>query len=134
MVATLYILRKLVIQQTIEKYGRWLERISDARVTNATTAEVFTNNALNNPSYNAEVRVLISEYDISSINIGDMVQFKNTDELTESLLLQVVRIDRDNEFATIYLDTFIPYINERVNSLSERLDRLETLANPDTVI
>lgn len=117
---------------SLDANGQWLERISDNRVTLDSSATLISENALREPSYNAYVTILAKDYDIHSINPGDVVAFANTNEFIQSLNLQVVRLTRRPDSITLYLDSFLPLINKRVEDLRRQLDSVVTINSPDT--
>lgn len=127
------LLKLTTSDSSIAQYGQWLERISDNRVTREDSATLISDNAIQEPSYNTVLKIPASAYDLTTIYPGEVVRIANTNILISSLLLQIIRIDRSADMAVLYLDTFIPLINQRVETLKKALDKLETVNNPDSV-
>lgn len=120
---------------SVQKYGQWLERMSDNRVTDSTTANVIINGELNNkssPLFLTTVEILASDYDIETIDPGEMVAFRNFNNLIDTLVFQIVALTRTPDKITLNLGTLPPRQSAIVNDVQRRLDLLETIANPST--
>lgn len=118
---------------SVSKYGQWLNRVSDNRITDSTTAGVITSGELasrGDPVFQTTVVVLAADYDIETIAVGDMVAFRNFSNLIDTLLFQVVSITRTPTTASLSLGTLPPRQSSEFDKMKRQLDLLETIDNP----
>src|SRR3990167_8684994 len=79
----------------ISSYGKWTELLSGNRGTVQATADTIGTNELNtkqNPLFQITVEIIDDLYDIESFVLGQVVQFRNFNNLLDTLLHQIVRI------------------------------------------
>lgn len=117
------------------KYGNWLQRESDNRVTLDSTAATISRSIINqfsSPVFRTEIEVASAVYDIETINLGDMVAFRGFDSFTNSLLLQVAGVSRTKSTVKLRLATNPPSVAHRIEDIRRNLDNLYTVANPTT--
>lgn len=117
---------------SIAKYGKWTKLLSDNRVTNQETADLIGNGELNHsqmPVFQIKITVDSSKYDIETFNIGEMVGLQNFDNLLDTIVYQIVRIERNNELVTLTLGDIPPRSSNDLYSALRRLDSLETINN-----
>ena len=140
-----------------KKYGRRLLPYSDNRVTNAETAGIIANRILNNRSV-VEIRTepeVITEYDIESVNVGDVVGFAgfdgdptsqgiwdvgNWDEMywdinvanPNTLRLQIANLTYTPGLLIVILSSAPPDVNKRIEDIARNLDKVNTADNPDS--
>lgn len=118
------------------RYGVWLDKPSDNRVTRTDTANIISRGTLQqnaNPTFRTVVTIPASVYDIETVHLGDMVGFKNSNDLVNSLLLQIVGIDKNSNLATLHLQTLPPQLSHRVEDIKRNLDAVVTVNNPANV-
>lgn len=118
---------------SVAKYGQWLERIGDNRITDSAQAQTVISGELNQkslPVFTAQVDILASDYDIETIDLGEMVNFRNFNNLIDTLLFQIVNIKRTPDKITLTLGTLLPRNSADIDELKRRLSLLETIANP----
>lgn len=129
--------KKYVDTASITANRRGLQRISDNRVTLESSADIISESELDRnsePRYRSSITILDKVYDIESISLGDVVQFRNFGNYVDSLLLQVVSINYQPDKIGLQLDTLLPSVNKRVADIRRNLDSVNTLENPDTPI
>lgn len=111
---------------------RGLHLTSDSRLTVEASADIMAEGLLeenNKVLYRTTVEVLSKVYDIESINVGDMVGFRNFNNNVDSLILQAVGINYTPDQVTLALQQLPPNINKRV----EDLRRNQLVADNQTV-
>lgn len=122
---------------------RGLAQISDLRVEDEDSAEILVDDPiqrLNKVQYRTTVTILavskngLVGYDIESINIGDMVTFRNTDNYAEELLLQVVGKTYWPDEVQLALDTLPPDINKRLEDIKRNMVVSDNQYVPDAPI
>lgn len=112
---------------------RGLKRFSDNRVTLQTSAEIIADGEIernNQVLYTTKITVLAATYPISTINLGDMVSFRNFDSFVDSLELQVIRMNRGIDRIELELGTLLPRVNKRIEDIKRNLILQETENNP----
>lgn len=123
-----------VNSDSIGRYGQWLRKVSDNRVTNAETAATLNQNYLNSngmPTFHTKISVLATEYNIETIKLGDRVEFRNFNDFIDSISLVVSSIKPSPDKIDIELDTIPPYQTKRIEDIRRNLDALQTIDNPD---
>lgn len=116
---------------SISSYRPGLERLSDSRVTLASSAEILSESKIEEykePRYRTSVTITDAVYDIESINLGEMVAFKNTGGPPDSLLLQIVSLNRKTHSVTLDLDMVVPNDTKRLAEIKRNL-REEQIRN-----
>jgi hypothetical protein len=129
----------LVVTQSntdsIHRYGgQWLSKDSDSRVSDEQTASTLVQNTLgehSRPRFSAEVEVLADRYDIETLKVGDMVGFRNFNDLTNSLILQIVSRSYEPDRIRLMLSTLPPTQTHRIEDIRRNLDALQTANNPN---
>lgn len=119
---------------SVQNWGRFIERLSDNRVTVEFSAELIVDSVLNrqaNPRFKTTLEINSGVMDIENISVGQMIGFKNFDNYIDDLLLQVVGLSYTPEKITLELDSLLPKISQTVDTLRRQLKKQETLANPD---
>lgn len=114
-------------------YRRGLKLYSDNRVTLSSSADIIANSELERnsaPRYRSSVVIVDKVYDIESIQLGDLVAFRNFDNYVDDLEMQVVGIDYSPDAIRLQLDTLLPRVSKRLEDIKRNLDKQETLANP----
>lgn len=112
---------------------RGLERLSDSRVTLDTSAQALSQSKINqykDPRYTTTITISDAAYDIESINLGEMVGFRNFGTFIDELVLQIVSIHRRKHEVTLDLDMIVQGEAKRLeeikrNILSESVRNLD---------
>jgi hypothetical protein len=105
-------------------YRRGLERLSDSRVTLATSAQTLSQSKINSfkdPRYRTTVVIPDTKYDIESIRLGEMVGFGNTGSFIDNLVLQVVTKKPRKHYVILELDMLIPSDNKRLEEIKRNI-------------
>jgi len=113
---------------------RRLEQNSDGRVILDSSADILSNGVIdskNKIQYRSTINILSKQYDIESINVGDMIGFRNFGNYVDALKLQVVAKTYTPDVLTIQLDSITPSINKRLEDLKRQLKIQENLETPD---
>ncbi len=121
---------------SVAAYGQWLDRQSDGRVTSTSTANTISSGILTDssrPSFRTTVSILAIQYDIESIKLGQMVQFRSGNSITTGLMLQIVGFTRFPDYVELRLDSFLPTVAHRIEDIERNLTLLQTNANPTTL-
>ena len=101
-----------------------LERKSDSRVTQAASAELLNQQDIDQygvPRYRTSVTITDAVYDIESIELGEMVGFRNFETFVDSLILQIVKVNRNSHKITLDLDMIVPSDTKRLYELKKEL-------------
>lgn len=125
--------KKYVNGTSVATYGRKLEVLSDNRVTDEDSADLLANNELSrngSPQYQTSLDIIDKVYDIESIQLGQLVGFRNFGNYIDDLQLQIVGITYTPDKVTLQLDTLLPKVNKRVEDLKRNLDAVNAVANP----
>jgi hypothetical protein len=145
---------------SIELYGPKVHRYVDQRVTVAATATAIANSILDEsraPELRLSVTVLdnsldpVRGMDIESITLGQMIGIRNVEgygptlwDISEwdvdywdfniqdlsSPVLQIVRIERTPDKATIFCSTTPPDVSKRIEDINRNLEASQTVNNP----
>lgn len=129
------LLRKTEDSVSRGRYGQWLDKINDNRVILNGTADTLNQSNLQekrDPRWQTTVRVPASKYDIETFYLGQLVAFRNNNNLTDSLLLQIVGIKRRPDIVTLKLDTLPPTTDHRIEDIRRNLEKVITVDNPST--
>lgn len=119
---------------SISNYGKWTELLSDNRVTLQATADTIANNELatkQGPLFQITIEIVDGTYDIESFTLGQMVQFRNFNNLLDTELFQIVRIERNPNSVILLLGDIPPRASAELQETKKRLDALETVNNPN---
>ena len=114
-------------------YRRGLKLYSDNRVTLTDSATIIAQSELernSTPRYRSSVVILDRVYDIETIELGDLVTFRNFDNYVDELEMQVVGIDYNPNMVRLQLDTLLPRVSKRLEDIRRNLNKQETLSNP----
>jgi hypothetical protein len=120
---------------SIALYGPKLERLSDNRVTDQGTADAIGNSAVQESSveqYQTTVTVLDKTMDISLLRPGQIVGFRGFGTFVDTILSQIVRVDRTPDYATLTLGVLPPRLDLSLESITRGLIAQETIDNPAT--
>lgn len=118
---------------SVAKYGQWLKRMGDNRVTDTPTADQLAGNEISakgSPGFHTVVEIHASTYDIETIALGDTVGFRNFSNLIDTLLFQIVAKTVYPDRVVLTLGTLPPRASSLLDKLQRRLDYLETIDNP----
>lgn len=121
-------------QTSVEQYGNWLDLPSDNRVTLSSTADILAESIVNqykDPRFRVTIFIPSNLYDLSTVQIGDIVTFANFNTLVDSLNLQVMSKDYDPDGATLILSILPPSQTKRVEDIRRNLLKQQTENNPD---
>lgn len=120
---------------SVSRYGQWLDRISDNRVTVQATAERIANSELNQfqtPLFRASFEIFDVNYDIATIKLGQLVKLQNVNDLIDINFLKIVMITRRPNSLYITLDEPEPMLTDATVESQRRVMLQETIDNPDT--
>ncbi len=118
---------------SVDTWGRRIERVSDNRVTDTTTAQIIADGILDryaNPSYQTALELNANKTDIENIRIGQTIGFRNFDNFIDSLMLQIVSLQYNPHSVTISLDSLLPRVSRNIENIKRNLNLLETADNP----
>jgi hypothetical protein len=121
---------------SINKYGPWLEKKSDNRVTLTSTANIISRGVLaqsSNPIFETTLNIPAVAYDIETFSLGQMIGFAAFNDFVNSLQLQIVGIDRKPDLISLKLSSILPSMPHRIEDIKRNLERQETVNNPDAV-
>ena len=110
-----------------------LSRYSDNRVSLETSADILSEGEIeekNKIQYRSTVEILDKQYDIESIELGDMIGFRNFDNDVDTLLMQVVALNYTPDVITLQLDTLPPSVPKRLEELRKSLNAQEVETVP----
>lgn len=119
---------------SVDKYGNRLRIESDNRVKLESTSTTIIQSILNElsrPKFSTTISVPASKYDITSFQIGQNVSFANFNQLINSLVLQIYRIDYTPDEAVLTLEVLPPTQSKRIEDIRRNLNRQQTENNPD---
>jgi len=105
-------------------YRPGLERLSDSRVSLVTSAQILSQNRINEfkePRYRTTLSINDTVYDIETIRLGQMVALKNFGSFVDSLLLQIVNIKKEKHVITLDLDITVPGETKRLEEIKRNL-------------
>lgn len=118
---------------SVGRYGQWLAKDSDSRVTLQATADILASNILgenSQPVFSATATIVAGRFDIEQLQIGQMISFRNFNDLTNSLVLQIVALARTPDSAQVTLASLPPTQAHRIEDIKRNLDNLTTANNP----
>lgn len=114
---------------------RRLVNLSDNRVTVLESAEIIADNQIGNANkqlYRTTVTILSEVYDIESINIGDVVGFRNFDNYVDGLTMQIVGRSYTPDAVTLQLESMPLSVNKRLEDLRRNLAVTENENAPNS--
>lgn len=114
---------------------RRLSNTSDNRVTVLQSAEIIAENTIGNANkllYRTTVTILTDVYDIETINIGDMVGFRNFDNYVDGLTMQVVGRSYTPDAVTLQLESMPVSVNKRLEDIRRNLAVTENQNVPNS--
>lgn len=114
---------------------RRLVNLSDNRVTVLESAEIIAENQIGNANkqlYRTTVTILSEVYDIESINIGDVVGFRNFDNYVDGLTMQIVGRSYTPDAVTLQLESMPLSVNKRLEDLRRNLSVTENENAPNS--
>lgn len=117
---------------SVTNYRRGLHRMSDNRVTLASSADIIAASAINRqkePRYRSTITVANGVYPIRDIKLGQLIGFRNFGNFVDSVTMQVVRLDYKPDSVTIQLDTLLPSVPKRLDDIKRNLDQAEVSEN-----
>lgn len=121
-------------QLAISQWRRKLEKMSDTRVTDATTAAIFAQNEINRkktPLYTATATVLaVRDEPIEDVQIGELVAFGGFGDFVDTIQLQYGTIDYSADSLDVAFGTLPPRVPKRIEDIRRNLDELETANLP----
>lgn len=118
---------------SIGLYGARLKRISDNRVTAGATADLIGNSTVADDAaekYQTEVVILDDIVNASLYTLGKTVGFQGFQTETDSLILQIVRIDYSPDQVKIMLGSLPVRVNSSLEQLRRDVEAEQTLDNP----
>lgn len=125
-----------VNESSLADYGQWLSLPTDNRATTTTQVTALAEAYISDnsePKYPIRATIDSHKYDVTIVNPGDVVGFKNINSLIGSLRLQIATIYYDAHKAVLDLDivpkTQIGYVED----LRRKLLLSDTKDNPDTI-
>ncbi len=104
---------------------RGLKIVNDSRVTVAASAKIISDTEIankKNKAYRSTLEIIEKVYDIESINVGDIVGFRNFNNEIDELTMQVVGLTYTPDVVTLQLDTLIDTTNKRLEDIKRNLD------------
>lgn len=111
---------KRYVETPAAKTRRGLKRLTDSRVTLASTAQLLSESEIernNQIVYRSTLTVLDKAYDIESIDLGDLIGFRNFGNFIDALELQVVGIKYTPEAVELTLGSLLPKVSKRVEDI-----------------
>jgi PKD repeat protein len=101
-----------------------LLRESDSRVSLDDSASILSNRKIaefKDARWRTTVTISDAVYDIEEIKLGEMVGFKNFGTTTDTLLLQIVGLQRTKHTVTLELDMSLPNEAKRLEDLKKQI-------------
>lgn len=114
-------------------YGAWLDKPVDNRVTNLTTGQILADNEVaqfKDPRFATTITILSTSYNTSSIKVGQIVGFANTNSLVDSLVLQVMARRYNPASVELTLAILPPTQSKRIEDIKRNLGQEQTVNNP----
>lgn len=110
-----------------------LAKISDNRVTVSATAAAIMQNFLDNNAdelYITSITITADRYDITTMDIGEIVGFGGFGNFIDLLLLQIVSINRKPNSVTLNLGVLPRRATADIEAILNSITDLETVNNP----
>jgi hypothetical protein len=126
--------KKYTDATSISDFRRGLQRVNDNRVTLEASADIIVDSLIDRgkePRYRSSIRIADKVYDIETIKLGQIVQFRNFGNYVDTVKMQIVRIDYHPDYVQLQLDTLLPSVPKRLEDVKRNLNLQETQSNPD---
>lgn len=121
--------------QSLTQNRRGVARLSDSTVTDTSTAQLIAQNYIdqhNEQTYTTTIIIPFAVYDVSTLDIGDIVAFAGMGWLVDALQLQIVGKALGDADVTLTLGVLLPRQTALGAQLRQELTALQTVDNPDT--
>ena len=115
------------------QWRKGLAKLSDNRVTDATTADILMDAAMDEvsqPIWLGTVEVLRSEHP-KAIRPGELSGFRNFGNIIDLLTVQIVAVDVTPDTYVCQLGTQAPKQSQRIEDIKRNLTRIELENNPN---
>lgn len=122
---------------SITNFGRVLDRITDSRIVDGDTAQLIVNNYVDTNSvenYETTVIILASVYDLTLLKWGDVIGFNGSNGYIDTLQMQIVTIERHEDYAQLTLGTIPRRASAKVEEIQRSLLSSQTVSNPLSAI
>lgn len=124
---------KNIDQISQDDWRRGLAKLSDNRVTDATSANTISLGHIerySEPVYKSKLVVASAVYDIETISPGQLVAFRGFGNFIDELELQISEVQYNRDTVTLTLGTLRPAVPKRLEDLRRNLDVIEQQNNP----
>jgi hypothetical protein len=119
---------------SVTSWDNWLAKLSDQRVTDNATADIFAEShidRLKNPLYASTLTINNEHYDpIEDISLGELVGLSNFGDVLDDIEMQIVGMSYSLDMVQLTLDKLIPSVTKRVEDIKRNLDVLQQVNNP----
>ncbi|WMM74479.1 hypothetical protein RCF27_09430 [Rhodococcus pyridinivorans] len=109
---------------SVAQWGRKVHRITDRRITLEATAQRYAQKVMSlysQPIYTTTLEVSSGAYDIETIQLGQMVGFRNFDNFIDDLVLQIVSLSYTPRKVTVQLGGVLDSKEKIVADIQETL-------------
>ncbi|WP_153008335.1 phage tail protein [Rhodococcus pyridinivorans] len=109
---------------SVMQWGRKVHRITDRRITLEATAQRYAQKMMSlysQPIYTTTLEVSSGAYDIETIQLGQMVGFRNFDNFIDGLVLQIVSLSYTPRKVTVQLGGVLDSQQRIVADIQETL-------------
>ncbi len=116
---------------------RGLSRLYDNRVTIVESADILSEGEIEQRSpvqYRTTVSILDKTYDIESINLGEVITFRNFDNYVDLISMQIVGKEYTPDEVVLQLNTLPLNVNKRLEDLKRNLNLQENEYLPTSPI
>jgi hypothetical protein len=123
--------------ESIGKYGGTLDRITDDRVIDAYSGHVISDNYTlthGSEEYQSTITISDTNYDISSVHLGDMVKFSGFSSFADTIMLQVVRIERYPNQLVLSLGALPKRSSNKAEVIDRSVNAIQTANNPTSSV
>ena len=120
-------------QGSINTYRRGLEKMSDNRVTDQTTAQILSQSEIdrfNDPIYSGSMTVISVDFPIEDVTVGELEGFSGFGGLVDLIDLQLVSRTYHPDKLDGTLNILLPPINKRIEDIKRNLEAEQQLNNP----
>lgn len=107
---------------------------NDNRVIDEGTAQILAENYMaenSNETFLSTVTILASQYDISTIHLGDTSVFESFGSFVDVLLFQITELERHTDYVVLTLGKLPFRADSNVDQIKRDLQKQQTLDNPD---
>lgn len=125
--------RETVDAPSRAQWRKGLAKLSDNRVTDAGTADILIQAAIDEvsqPIWLGTVEVLRSEHP-KAIRPGELSGFRNFGNIIDLLTVQIVAVDVTPDTYVVQLGTQVPKQSQRIEDIKRNLTRIELENNPN---